>query len=104
MGARRASNFGKKKKRLEAANLAKYGTWTCEYCKVEVQKEIENSLTFLTIDHILPIAAGGTNAIENLTVCCAGCNREKGHTFDVSNTRWGNYVRDALHSGFISRA
>jgi 5-methylcytosine-specific restriction endonuclease McrA len=27
------------------------------------------------IDHIIPIAAGGTNSLENLRPACARCNR-----------------------------
>jgi 5-methylcytosine-specific restriction endonuclease McrA len=31
----------------------------------------------LTIDHIIPLSQGGTNARENLTVACYRCNRKK---------------------------
>lgn len=30
------------------------------------------------IDHVFPLARGGTNDIENLTVACAACNMSKG--------------------------
>jgi 5-methylcytosine-specific restriction endonuclease McrA len=32
----------------------------------------------LTIEHRLPVAEGGTNAVENLLTCCSWCNQEKG--------------------------
>lgn len=32
---------------------------------------------FSTIDHIIPVSAGGTNARDNLTPACAGCNAKK---------------------------
>lgn len=31
-----------------------------------------------TIEHLIPKAAGGTDAITNLVVACARCNQEKG--------------------------
>lgn len=30
-----------------------------------------------SIDHKIPLSEGGTNKIENLAVCCAGCNLAK---------------------------
>ena len=32
----------------------------------------------LTIEHILPSALGGTDARENLVICCKRCNQDKG--------------------------
>ena len=32
----------------------------------------------LTIDHIIPLARGGTNDLENLQVLCQSCNSSKG--------------------------
>lgn len=31
-----------------------------------------------TIDHVIPIALGGTNELDNLVPCCMTCNRSKG--------------------------
>lgn len=33
----------------------------------------------LTVDHIIPKVAGGSNDLENLAVCCLACNAAKGH-------------------------
>lgn len=32
----------------------------------------------LTLDHIIPKSAGGTNALRNLQLLCRGCNEAKG--------------------------
>ena len=36
------------------------------------------SETSLTIDHIVPVIRGGTDALENLRVLCQSCNSRKG--------------------------
>ena len=40
------------------------------------------SLGEATLEHIVPRTRGGTNAVENLAVACARCNREKGTRHD----------------------
>jgi 5-methylcytosine-specific restriction endonuclease McrA len=36
-------------------------------------------LGVLTIDHIIPRVAGGTNRYANLVTCCFDCNNRKGN-------------------------
>ena len=42
---------------------------TCQYCGAQDD---------LTIDHITPLARGGTNVLDNLQAACRSCNSAKG--------------------------
>lgn len=46
--------------------------FTCQYCGRQPPDVV------LEVDHILPVAEGGTNDILNLTTACQDCNRGKG--------------------------
>lgn len=48
-----------------------YSSNICYYCGAEISGRNK------TIDHKIPISKGGTNAIENLCVCCRKCNSAK---------------------------
>jgi 5-methylcytosine-specific restriction endonuclease McrA len=46
--------------------------------------------SFLTVDHIIPLAMGGTSALDNLQVLCEDCNRLKadGYYGRRQQVRW----------------
>lgn len=50
----------------------------CGDCNVTMQRERPNASDAFTIDHIIPIARGGTNAEDNLRGVCRACNLAKG--------------------------
>lgn len=41
----------------------------CSYC---------GKLPAMGVDHVLPLARGGTNALANLVAACLPCNQSKG--------------------------
>ncbi len=43
----------------------------CHYCDGKFKP------TELTMDHVVPLARGGTSTKTNLVPCCAKCNQEK---------------------------
>lgn len=71
---RRATNYGSAEYRtisaaLLAAHRRQYGPW-CPEC--------EDTTDDLTVDHIRPIAYGGSHKPSNLRVVCRSCNSRKG--------------------------
>lgn len=67
----------RKKKRLQITGNQRFqilqrDAFKCVYCG------IPSTHTILEIDHIVPIACGGTNSPLNLAACCPDCNTAKG--------------------------
>lgn len=58
----------------------------CVYCE---------SQAYLTLDHLTPVAKGGTNKATNLVTACRACNLSKG------TKSWREYAQE--HPGAIGR-
>ena len=56
--------------------------YQCQSCG---KQQVE---TNLSIDHIIPLARGGTNDISNLQTLCFSCNRQKS---DKTDNRFRRY-------------
>ena len=53
--------------------------YLCEYCHTAERWQY----VAFTIDHVLPLALGGTNDLNNLSLACFHCNRRKSHHVDA---------------------
>ena len=51
--------------------------FTCQYCGQHAPNVI------LHADHIIPVAAGGKDTLDNLVACCSACNIGKGSTLSI---------------------
>lgn len=77
----------KKTKRKNISSLKKLRVFqksgfVCSYCGISTKQ--------LTIDHIKPLAEGGSNDFENLTAACSKCNKSKGS--NALNTSEATYA------------
>lgn len=64
-------NFNATRKRAYKARLIEEFGCRCRYCGKRAKPEA------LTLDHIKPVSAGGTNNYENLALACKKCNEAK---------------------------
>ena len=60
-------------------HVAAQQRWACASCKSTLNE-------FFELDHILPVALGGTNTTENLQALCPDCHRHKS-LFDLRRIR-----------------
>ena len=55
--------------------------YKCRYCGVGVRCDVDAlAPNKATIDHIVPLSAGGSNKESNLVTACWQCNESKGKT------------------------
>jgi 5-methylcytosine-specific restriction endonuclease McrA len=63
-------------------------THLCEYCHTNERWQYVR----FTIDHLMPIAEGGTDAPENLALACFHCNRRKSNKQTVFDRATGQTI------------
>ncbi len=73
------------------------GNYTCEICGISGREVrfprggfgfyTDAPGIFLSVDHIIPRAAGGDNSPGNLRILCTSCNTKKGVRI---GEEWGN--------------
>jgi len=62
----------------EIENILYRFNYQCNICGITQEQHLEKYNKRLEIDHIIAIANGGTNAIENLQILYRSCNARKG--------------------------
>lgn len=62
-------------KRINALLVIQEGN--CVYCRIELVK--------FHVDHIVPLAKGGTNTDDNIQLLCPTCNRKKGSKYPYAH-------------------
>lgn len=94
--ARKAKDFYElEKKRMKHIRLAGGPMQVSRRMKGIVLSEGKNKCIYCggiahTVDHIVPVSQGGTNARYNLAACCGTCNADKG---DMSYTEYCEYLK-----------
>ncbi len=70
----------------------------CLHCGGRLVIDLDGTaLSRATIEHILPRAHGGTDALENLGLACARCNSEKGVRHD-SRATFDGRLAEVVHA------
>jgi hypothetical protein len=69
--------------------VAARASWRCEYCRAPEKvfnKEFE-------VDHIIPRAHGGEDAMDNFALACHSCNKYKGPSIEELDLETGQMSR-----------
>ena len=89
-------------RRLTATQMAKTkrdarkrGETKCYMCGVELNFDTEGQYDSAEIEHIWPLALGGTNDDDNLTMACHSCNQSKRSFINASDY---HYEEICLHT------
>ena len=71
--------------------------FTCQYCGIHCYESYAQDRNAVTIDHALPVSAGGRNNIENLITCCRECNFIKHDKIFQSFEEAREYIKKRRH-------
>lgn len=56
--------------------------WTCQYCGYRAQDFKTWWNGHFSLDHVVPLAHGGSHSTDNLVVTCGQCNNHKRDFYD----------------------
>jgi 5-methylcytosine-specific restriction endonuclease McrA len=76
---KRKADQGKQARRTSwLMHQLEHGRANCTYCNRRVSRNVpESHPIFATVDHIIPVSAGGYDGPRNWAVCCNKCNQAK---------------------------
>lgn len=60
----------------------------CEYCHADERWQFIR----FTIDHVLPLSAGGSDEVDNLALACRNCNERRGNRSEGRDPVTGHIV------------
>jgi hypothetical protein len=63
--------------------------YLCEYCHTSERWQYVR----FTLDHVVPLGAGGNEVLENLALACFHCNRRKSNKLTATDPQSGAVVR-----------
>lgn len=67
---------------IDPTIVFKRDNWRCYICKIYTPKALRGTYDDRApeMDHVIPLAVGGTHTMDNVRCCCRQCNSEKGAT------------------------
>ena len=71
------------KQRLKEEHFRRFG-YVCPRCRRRYASPED-----FHVDHIIPLARGGRNSLNNAQVICRNCNWEKGDRLNLRDWIWG---------------
>ncbi len=85
---RRARVNGRESERINPFEVFIKAGWKCQQCGVETPRKLRGTHSDRApeLDHVIPIACGGTHTKDNVQLLCRKCNQDKGATIQTPAT------------------
>ena len=86
-GIARAKSYGADAEPINPIAIMERDAWTCHICGVEAPRELRGTMRWNApeLDHIIPLAAGGSHTYDNVACAHRACNLEKGDALPVGS-------------------
>lgn len=87
-GVERAQTYGVQADPVNPIAVLERDGWICHICGEEAPRELRGTMRWNApeVDHIIPLAAGGTHTYENVACAHRACNLEKGDALPLGRT------------------